>query len=58
MTSETAQRARRKPNKQETPRPRTWGAAQAAKAAAAVIAVIALAAGLWYAQTAVLLAFA
>ena len=58
MTSEPAQRARRKPNKQEAPRPRAWDAAHTAKAAAAVIAVIALAAGLWYAQTAVLLAFA
>jgi predicted PurR-regulated permease PerM len=58
MTSETAQRARRKPNKQAAPRARTWDAAQAAKGAAAVTAVVALAAGLWYAQTALLLAFA
>jgi predicted PurR-regulated permease PerM len=58
MASETAQRARRKPNKPAATRPATWDTGQAAKVAVAVIAVIALAAGLWYAQTAVLLAFA
>jgi predicted PurR-regulated permease PerM len=58
MTVEPALRDPQRPAASETRRSGARDAARAAKITAAVIAVIAAAVGLWYARTAILLAFA
>lgn len=58
MASKPALRQAQGARSKASARPQTWDARRAAQTTAAVISVIALALGLWYAQTAVLLAFA
>jgi predicted PurR-regulated permease PerM len=58
MTAEPASRDQQAPNTRETQASGARAATRAAKITAAVIAVVAAAIGLWYARTAILLAFA